>query len=207
MCLCTVQAVPSQRSATVNGKGVRIRPTAVQVEGDEQETPLKKSPFPSVPAGVTTGWAVQLVPSQRSGSNPESVSLCRRSGTCRRRRSSSSRGLPRWVRPGHSSWCHLPCSVTVPGELNEVSSAAPTAVQADADVHETPPRKLKAGPLGNGADRMLQRVPSRRSTKTPAAVQPTAVHAEEEVQETAFRADPGLSEVRVGWMLQLVEHA
>ncbi len=33
---------------------------------------------------------------------------------------------------------------------------------------------------------------------------PTAVHAEGEVHETAPRKDPGLPEVGVGWMLQVV---
>ena len=33
---------------------------------------------------------------------------------------------------------------------------------------------------------------------------PTAVHAEGEVHETAFKKDPGLPEVGVGWMLQVV---
>ena len=70
----TLQLVPSQRSATVNGgKGVKTSPTAVHAEGEEHETPLKKSPCPSVPGGVTADCTVQAVPSQRSASSPESV--------------------------------------------------------------------------------------------------------------------------------------
>ena len=49
----TLQLLPSHRSATVNGaEGVKISPTAVQAEGDEQETPLKKSPCVSEGVGV-----------------------------------------------------------------------------------------------------------------------------------------------------------
>jgi hypothetical protein len=50
----TLQLLPSHRSATVDGwncaEGVKTSPVAVQAEGDEQETPLKKSPC--VPGGV-----------------------------------------------------------------------------------------------------------------------------------------------------------
>jgi hypothetical protein len=52
---------------------------------------------------------------------------------------------------------------------------------------------------------MLQLVPSQLSAMTaPALLFPTAVHAFGDVQETAFKNDPGLPEVGVGWMLQLV---
>ena len=48
-----LQLLPSQRSATVNGaEGEKMSPTAVHAEGDEHETPLKKSPCPCVPGGV-----------------------------------------------------------------------------------------------------------------------------------------------------------
>jgi hypothetical protein len=63
----------------------------VHADGEEQETPLKKSPVPSVPGGVTADCTVQAVPSHRSASSPVSV--------------------------------------------------FPTAVQAEAAVHETAPRK------------------------------------------------------------------
>jgi hypothetical protein len=45
----------------------------VHDEGVEQETPLKKSPFPSVPDGVTGDCSVQVVPFHRSASSPASV--------------------------------------------------------------------------------------------------------------------------------------
>lgn len=74
--LWTLHWVPSQRSATVNGgkpPGPKTSPVAVHADGEEHETPLKESPFPSVPGGVTVDCTVHAVPSQRSASNPESV--------------------------------------------------------------------------------------------------------------------------------------
>jgi hypothetical protein len=50
-----------------------MSPVAVHAEGEEHDTPLKKSPFPSVPDGATADCTVQAVPSHRSASNPESV--------------------------------------------------------------------------------------------------------------------------------------
>jgi hypothetical protein len=95
------------------------------------------------------------------------------------------------------------CSATVPSELLPVlSKTAPTAVQAVAEVHDTPVKKLIGAPAGVGTRWMLQLVPSHLSAMTcPALLLPTAVHALGEVQETAFKNTPGLPEVGVGWML------
>jgi hypothetical protein len=98
------------------------------------------------------------------------------------------------------------CSATVPSELlAELSRTTPTAVHAVADVHETPVRKLIGAPAGAGIGWMLQLVPSHLSAITcRAPLFPTAVHAFGEVQETAFRNAPGLPEVGVGCMPQLM---
>jgi hypothetical protein len=95
------------------------------------------------------------------------------------------------------------CSATVPSELLPVlSKTAPTAVQAVAEVHDTPVKKLIGAPAGVGTGWMLQLIPSHLSAITCLALLlPTAVHALGEVQETAFRNTPGLPEVGVGWML------
>jgi hypothetical protein len=44
------------------------------------------------------------------------------------------------------------CSVIVPAGLPELSECAPTAVQANCDVHETPVKKSPCVPGGLGAD-------------------------------------------------------
>jgi hypothetical protein len=95
-------------------------------------------------------------------------------------------------------------STTVPTGLPELSKAAPTAVQTEAEVHETPVKKLNDAPAGAGVGWMLQIVPFQRSARSPEAVFPTAVQAEAEVHETAFKKDPGLPEVGVGWILHVV---
>jgi hypothetical protein len=78
----------------------------------------------------------------------------------------------------------------------------PTAVQADAEVHDTP---LSVAPPwdGLGVGWMTQRVPFHRSASVPAAEPPTAEHADAEVQDTAFSAPPPAG-LGVGWMRQLV---
>ena len=79
----------------------------------------------------------------------------------------------------------------------------PTAVHADADVHDTP---LSVAPPwdGLGVGWMLQRVPFHRSARVvPSALPPTAVHADADVHDTPFKPPPrgGLG---VGWMVHLV---
>jgi len=90
----------------------------------------------------------------------------------------------------------------------ELSKEAPTAVQADEDVHETLFRKANCDPDGFGVDFTVHFVPFHRSASvTPAApelsVVPTAVHAEDDVHDTEVRMGdgPGLG---VDWMLHAV---
>lgn len=80
--------------------------------------------------------------------------------------------------------------------------ASPAAVQAERDEHETPLKKCPWLPGGVGVAWTLQADPFHRSARSFEAVFPAATQAEEEVQETADRKDPGLFEVGVGWMRQ-----
>lgn len=61
---------------------------------------------------------------------------------------------------------------------------APTAVQADGDVHDRPFRKLNCVPEGFGVGWMLHLVPFHRSAKAPEFEAPTEVQAEDVVQDT-----------------------
>ena len=137
----TLQLLPSHRSATVNGAGVKISPTAVHAEGDEHETPLKKSPCPCVPGGAGVDWTVHVVPSHRSASSAEAVlpTAVHALGEVQETAPRKSPGLAEvgvdWmlqVVPSHRS------VIVGPAGLPELSKAAPTAVQANCDVHETP---------------------------------------------------------------------
>jgi hypothetical protein len=77
----------------------------------------------------------------------------------------------------------------------------PTAVQADADVQDTPLKPpLPCG--GLGVVWMVHLVPFHRSARVPAAELPTAVHADAEVQDTPFRALPPAG-LGVVWMVHL----
>src|SRR5215470_9899146 len=72
-----------------------------------------------------------------------------------------------------------------------LSTAAPTAVQAEAPVQATPESSAPRVPAGLGVGWMRQRVPFHRSamvTQVPKALMAwaTAVHAEAEVQATEF---------------------
>ena len=192
----------------MDGPGPKTSPTAVHAEGVEQETPLKKSPFRSVPGGVTADCTVQVFPSDRSASSPVSVfptavhADAEVHETAPRKYPGLCEVDDRWsvqVVPFH-------CSATVPSELlPELSKMAPTAVHATAEVHETPVRKLIGAPAGAGTGWTLQLAPFHLSAMTcPTLLFPTALQAFGDVHETAFKNAPGLLEVGVGWMLQLV---
>jgi hypothetical protein len=73
-----------------------------------------------------------------------------------------------------------------------LSTAAPTAVQADDPLQSTPRRTAPKRPAGLGVGWMLQRVPFQRSamvTNLPEALTTpaTAVQAKPDVQEMEFR--------------------
>jgi hypothetical protein len=74
-------------------------------------------------------------------------------------------------------------------------------VQAEP-VHATPLKKFST-PESFGVGWMRHAVPSHRSASVPASEPPTAVHAEDDVQDTAERPAPAAG-LGVGWILQLV---
>src|SRR6266700_5922717 len=78
---------------------------------------------------------------------------------------------------------------------------SPTAVQA-WPLHATPLKKFSA-PESFGVGWMRHAVPSHRSASVPASEPPTAVHAEDDVQDTAERPAPAAG-LGVGWMRQRV---
>jgi hypothetical protein len=199
-----LQLLPSHRSATVNGAGVKISPTAVHAEGDEHETPLKKSPCPSVPGGVGVDWTVHVVPSHRSASSAEAVlpTAVHALGEVHETAFRKAPGLPEvgvgWmlqVVPSHRS-------VIVPTGLPEPSKATPTAVHITGDVHATPFRPLPAAPAGLGVGVMRHAVPSQRSARVPPVDCPTDMQDEGELQATPLRWAPRTpSGLAVGWTL------
>ena len=132
-----VHLVPFQRSATglkSPSPFLRYPPTAVQVECDEQSTPLRKTNC--VPGGLGVGWLRHLCPFHRSASvpafeNPTAVHDLDEVQATPSRPAPPCDGLGvRWMRhlwPFHRS-------ARVPRSL------WPTAVQAEGAVHETSSR-------------------------------------------------------------------
>jgi len=100
-----------------------------------------------------------------------------------------------WMR--HAVPSHLSASMNGPESVR----GSPTAVQARA-LHATPLKKFSA-PESFGVGWMRHAAPSHRSASVPASEPPTAVHAEDDVQDTAQRPAPAAG-LGVRWMHQRV---
>jgi hypothetical protein len=92
---------------------------------------------------------------------------------------------------------HRSASVNGPESVR----CSPTAVQA-WPLHATPLKKFSA-PESFGVGWMRHAVPSHRSASVPASEPPTAVHAEDDVQDTTERPAPAAG-LGVRWMRQRV---
>ena len=76
-------------------------------------------------------------------------------------------------------------------DCDVVVKYAPTAMQSDGEMHETPIRPLAWAPEGLGTGWMVHRVPFHRSARAPESDIPTAMHADGAVQDTAPSDAPG----------------
>jgi hypothetical protein len=165
-------------------------PTAMHAVADVHETPFMRPPVASC--------IVQVLPSQYAANPPTKNepmaihAVADVHATPSRKAEGKSRPTPGvevvWI-------------VHVLPFQNSASVAPmpllPTAVQAVADVHETP---FRLPPLGLGVVWVVQVLPSQRSTNVPPLPEPTAVHAEADVHETAFRPPP----LGVVWIVQVL---
>src|SRR5215467_11216344 len=212
----TRQVVPFHRSARATKVPALlvVWPTAVHDAGDVHETPIS---CPGGRAGV--GRMRQRVPFHRSARYPPmSLGLevpptaMQDLGDVQDTPNRPLAAAP--ARLGVDWMAHLlpfQCSARVTGVLRLLIEL-PTEVQAAADMHDTAFRmvnwKANCGMGGLGVDWMCQLVPSQRSArgKTRSSPEllpwpPTAVHAETDVHDTAFRklncAPDGLG---VAWM-------
>jgi hypothetical protein len=195
-----LQLVPSQRSVSVPTELPELSkagPTAIQTEGDVQETPPKT--LKGAPGGVGAGVIRHAMPSHRSATGP--LALLKRSvawptamqaegdlhDTPRRLAPRVPRGLTvGWMLhcvPSHPS----PRVTSAPEE----SDPMPTATHVDVPGQATPPSWLK--PPGRfGVLCRLQSWPSQRSAIVekvfePSTLQPTAVQADEDEHATLKR--------------------
>jgi len=212
------QVVPFHRSARVTKVPAPsvVWPTAVHDAGDVHETPEKP------PGGrVGVGRMRHRVPFHRAARNPPMSLGLEVPPTATQDLGEVQATLNRPLaaaptRLGVGWMAHrvpFQCSAKVTGVLRPLIEL-PTAMQAEADVHDTAFRavrwKANCGIGGLGVGWMVHRVPSQCSasdTKSPELFwePPAATHAEGEVHDTAFRklncASEGLG---VRWICQVV---
>jgi hypothetical protein len=159
--------VPFHRSASVTVVVlVEVPPTAVQALADVHDTPCRRVFDPPVGLGVC--WIDHLVPFHRSASAPLEEAptavqaLADVHDTLYRKVNDEPVGLGVcWI--DHLLPFQRSASVTVVVPLEE----APTAVQALADVHDTPFRMINDPPVGLGVcwiDHVLPFQPSASVT-------------------------------------------
>ena len=171
--VCTFQLVPFQRSArgTVVSELFWKNPTAVQFVADVQETSVSEALW--APVGLGPVWILQVVPFQRSASAavepvlksevPTAVQFVADvHETASNELSAPPLGLGvdciAQLVPFQRS-ARVDSVALIPLPL----AKAPTAMQAAADVHDTPASPLKDAPtgLGVGMDGASQAVPSQ----------------------------------------------
>ena len=165
-------------------------------------TPLKKLPWPADSTGV--GWMAQVVPFHRSARVvvpeldvafrfPAAVQAAGVvQDTAARTPPGGGLGVGWMLQfvPFHRS-------ASVPTGLPALSVRAPTAVQNEGEVQETPAKKLPAAPEGMGTGWVCHRVPSHRCVTSPVGKPesskdvPTAMQNVLAGQETPNRALPG----------------
>src|SRR5262249_44098026 len=144
---------------------VEYEPTAMQAEGDVQDTASRK--LCAAPAGLGVGWMVQVDPFHRSARTrplavpPPAVQAEREvHDTLFRAPPPAGLGVG-WMR---QVWpFHRSARVTMVRDLLVV---APTAVQAEREAQATPFRELDAAPCGFGAAWVRQKAPADRSPST-----------------------------------------
>src|SRR5215471_246943 len=168
------QPVPFQCSATSACRGelsMPVPPTAMQLDGLGQDTPIKK--LGSAPGKSGVFWISQVLPFQDSA-RLTGVLKPSAEGPAAMQNDGMGHETPEnplaeaWVRLGVGWMDHLvpsQCSARVATGVPVLSVGAPTAVQAETDVHDTAFRKLPCAPDGLGVAWMAHLVPFHRSAK------------------------------------------
>jgi hypothetical protein len=193
--------VPFHRSARL--AFANEPPTAVQADGEVQATPSRRGPW--TPAGLGVVWMLHLLPFQRSASVAEGLPLLSTAApTAVQTNAEGHASQFRMPPPGEEGfgvgWMlhlvpfHRSASVGPTGSPF-LSTAAPTAVQADDPLQSTPDSSAPRVPAGFGVAWMRHLVPFHRSamvTQVPEAftTPATAVQAEAEVHATEFKNVP-----------------
>jgi len=191
-----------------------VFPTAMHADGAVQATPLRV--LDAAPGGLFAASTVHLEPFHRSACVagdwwfPFGVEY-----------PTAVQAVPEvhatpisWVVPaglGVAWRCHdEPSQRSASGwGAPELLKLAPTALQADGDVHATLLRNANEEPAGVGVNWSDQRAPFHRAAKVTEIPErlmelPTAVHADADVQDTPFSVAPPRRGFGVDWMVHRV---
>jgi hypothetical protein len=186
-----------------------VPPTATQLDGLGQETPIK--PLGSAPGRLGVFWISQVLPFQDSArltgvlkllaEGPAATHLAAdgQETVAKKLNDASARLGVCWI--AHWAPFHRSASVT---KVPELFPYPPTALQLAADVQATPLRKLNSAPEGFGVGWMLHLVPFQCSAKVPEFEPPTAVHDDAEVHDTPLSPAPPCGGLGVAWIAQVV---
>jgi hypothetical protein len=178
---------PFQRSAIEPTRFPELSnaaPTAVHTEAEVHETPPR--PADAAPGGLGTCWMLHLMPFQRSASTPDAVLPVAVHAeeevheTAAKPYPGLWEAVVGWMR---HLWPFQRSASVPTGLPSKVVKAAPTAVQLEREVHDTPFRPLAAVPAGLGVGSIAHLVPFQRSASVPAVVCPTAWQDEGEVHD------------------------
>jgi hypothetical protein len=200
-----LHCVPFQRSASVPSGFPELSaapPTPMQVNAVVQDT--LNSPLCGEPAGFGVGKSVHWLPFQPSARVPLGLPLLAVKKPTAMQAETVGHETPARKPPppegfGVGWMLHsapFQRSASVPVGIPELSNAAPTAMHAEADEHDTAARKLPGAPARLGVGRMPQRAPFQRSASVPVGTPelsveaPTAMHAEPAVHATPVRRLP-----------------
>jgi hypothetical protein len=195
----TVHFVPFHCSASVTPAApeLSVVPTAVQAEDDAHDTEARLGDGP----GLGVDWMLHAVPFHRSASVP------RLEAPTAVHAVEDVQDTPEKPLPCAPAGFGVDCTAQeVPFQRSasvtpvpELSVKFPTAVQLEADEHDTAFKNVFCDPGGSGIDWMLHAVPFHRSANAWNVLElsmkaPTAMHAEDEVHDRPRRlltAAPG----------------
>ncbi len=207
-----LQVVPFQRSArSMPPALVNVNPIAVQAEAPRQDTPFSWPP----PGGFGVGSIVHAEPFHRSARVPwsEPPTARQADGAVQ----FTPEKIADWVPDGFGvGWTVQAVPFQRSAAVRAIPEAeccSPTAVQADGEVHEIPPRKVWTEPTGLGVVRMVHLVPFHRSVRGRTGLDcdavvkyaPAAMQSEADVHEMPSRPLPWApAGLGMGWMVHRV---
>src|SRR6516165_6347768 len=190
---CTVQVVPVSRSASVPAF---VPPTAMHAVTDWHQTPLR----PPGVCWVGVRWTVHREPSHRSANVPVGLSEESAEAPTPMQAAGAGHATPMKRLLGGLDGVGADTSLQAwPFQRSArtnclpvpVGFEVPTAMQLDAEAHETAVNPGACAPAGFGVGCTVQCSPFQCSARVPASDPPTATQSVSETQVTQFSNAPG----------------